>query len=200
MNRAMNFVISAIGLVVLSPVLAALALLIRINMGGPVMFSQIRSGKGGTPFFIHKFRTMRHLNGPNGQPLPDAERMTRLGSFLRRSSLDELPGLWNVVRGEMNLVGPRPLLHQYHDLYNADQFRRFEVRGGITGWAQVNGRNAVTWEEKFDLDIWYVDNRSLALDLRILAMTLKKVVAGSGVSQDGEATMEVFRGTPPNRA
>jgi len=182
----------------LSPVIALIALASRMTMGGPVIFSQIRTGLAGEPFRIHKFRTMREEAGSDGRPLPDSDRITRLGALLRRTSLDELPGLWNVVRGEMNLVGPRPFMHQYHDLYNAQQFRRFEVRGGITGWAQVNGRNAVTWEEKFDLDVWYVDNRSLMLDLRILVMTVKKVVAGCDIAQDTETTMEVFRGTPPS--
>jgi sugar transferase EpsL len=179
----------------LSPVLAAIAALVAVSMGRPILFRQHRPGLGGRPFTILKFRTMADSHDANGQPLPDAMRITRLGRFLRRTSLDELPELVNVLRGDMSLVGPRPLLSDYLPLYSQEQGRRHDVRPGITGWSQVNGRNALTWEEKFALDAWYVDNRSLRLDLRILRMTIGSVVKGEGIAHRGVATMEPFRGS-----
>ncbi len=186
---------AAAGLLVLSPVLLAVALLIRLRMGSPVLFSQQRPGLHGRPFHVLKFRSMRHATGPDGRPLPDHERLTALGRFLRASSLDELPQLLNVLVGDLSLVGPRPLLMQYLPRYTPEQARRHEVKPGITGWAQVNGRNAISWEEKFALDVWYVDHWSLTLDLRILALTALKVVRRSGISRDGHATMPEFMGT-----
>ncbi len=189
--------ISASLLVVAAPLLCVLALLIRFKLGSPILFRQVRPGLGARPFEMMKFRTMTDARGADGQLLPDGDRLTRFGRFLRASSLDELPGLVNVVKGEMSLVGPRPLLMQYVPLYNSYQTRRHEVRPGITGWAQVNGRNALSWDQKFALDIWYVDNRSFLLDLRILAMTALKVVKRDGISAAGEATMAPFRGNEP---
>jgi len=164
-------------------------------MGSPVIFRQERPGLHGRPFRMIKFRTMRNATDAAGNPLPDAQRMTRVGTFLRSSSIDELPELWNVLRGEMSLVGPRPLLMEYLPLYSPEQARRHDVKPGITGWAQINGRNALSWDEKFALDVWYVDNRSFLLDLKILALTVKKVVVREGISQQGQATMEKFRGS-----
>ena len=171
-----------------------LALLICWNMGPPALFRQQRPGRNGQPFILFKFRTMKDANGPDGQPLPDAERLTPLGEFIRRSSLDELPQLLNVLRGDMSLVGPRPLLMEYLPLYSARQARRHEVRPGITGWAQVNGRNALGWPDKLEMDVWYVENRSFLLDVKILLLTVGRVVSRSGISQPGAATMEKFRG------
>jgi len=176
-----------------------LALLIRWKMGPPALFRQQRPGRNGEPFILLKFRTMRDANGADGQPLPDAERLTPLGEFVRRSSLDELPQLLNVLRGDMSLVGPRPLLMEYLPLYSARQARRHEVRPGITGWAQVNGRNALGWPQRVELDVWYVENRSFLLDLKILMLTVGRVVSRSGISQPGAATMEKFRGNEPER-
>lgn len=184
-------------LVLLSPLLAAIASAVRIRMGTPVLFRQERPGLHGRPFTLLKFRTMSDRRGADGQPLPDADRLTGLGRFLRRTSLDELPELANVVRGEMSLVGPRPLLTEYLPLYTPDQARRHEVRPGITGWTQVNGRNALTWEEKFVLDVWYVDHRSMYLDLEILFKTGGQVISGRGVSAPGHATMERYTGPRP---
>lgn len=180
---------------VLWPVLALLTCLIRLKLGAPVFFSQARPGLHGKPFRMIKFRSMTDARGPDGQLLPDAERLTPFGSFLRSSSLDELPGLWNVLVGNMSLVGPRPLLMEYLPLYSLEQARRHEVRPGITGWAQVNGRNAISWEEKFALDVWYVDNQSIWLDIKILILTVKKVFVREGISAAGEATMSKFTGT-----
>ena len=194
-ERMMDMLGAGFGLVVLSPFLLALALLIRLTMGSPVLFRQIRPGLNGAAFEMLKFRTMRELRDDSGELLSDAERLTWLGRFLRSTSLDELPELWNVLRGDMSLVGPRPLLMEYLDLYTAEQARRHEVRPGITGWAQINGRNALSWERKFELDVWYVDNRSLWLDIRIILITLWRVVAREGISGDGEATMSRFRGS-----
>lgn len=194
MKRVFDFVVAAVALVVLSPVLLLVALMIRRKLGSPVLFSQMRPGLNARPFRMVKFRTMRDAIDRNGNPLPDAERMTPFGARLRAMSIDELPELWNVLRGEMSLVGPRPLLMQYVPLYSPEQARRHEVRPGVTGWAQVNGRNALGWDEKFRLDTWYVDNRSFALDLRILWLTVRKVVVREGISADGEATMAPFRG------
>jgi lipopolysaccharide/colanic/teichoic acid biosynthesis glycosyltransferase len=186
---------AAAGLVLLAPVLLATAGAIRATMGPPVLFRQERPGRGGRPFRVAKFRTMREARGPDGSPLPDAERLTRLGRFLRATSLDELPQLWNVLEGDLSLVGPRPLLVEYLPRYTPEQARRHEVLPGITGWAQVNGRNALTWEEKFALDVWYVDHWSLALDLRILATTMLRVLRREGISSEGHATMPEFTGT-----
>jgi lipopolysaccharide/colanic/teichoic acid biosynthesis glycosyltransferase len=164
-------------------------------MGKPVFFRQIRPGRYGKPFQMVKFRTMRDALDANGNPLPDSERLTRLGRFLRSSSIDELPELWNVLKGEMSLVGPRPLLMEYLPLYSPDQDRRHEVRPGVTGWAQINGRNAISWDQKFALDVWYVDNRSFWLDVKIIWLTLRKVVKREGISAAGEATMPKFEGS-----
>jgi len=196
MKRTMDIALAAAALALLSPVLLLVALLIRLTMGRPVLFRQLRPGLHGEPFELLKFRTMRDAVDARGMPLPDGERLTRLGRFLRASSLDELPELWNVLKGEMSLVGPRPLLMEYLPFYSAEQARRHEVRPGLTGWAQVNGRNALSWEEKFQLDIWYVDNRSLGLDLKILCLTVLKVLKRDGISAEGEATMPKFSGTP----
>jgi len=195
MSRWLTVSIAALALTVLLPVIAVVSVLIRVTMGGPVLFRQERTGQGGAPFELLKFRTMLDARDARGELLSDDERTTRLGALLRKTSLDELPGLINVVLGDMNLVGPRPVLHDYYELFNTDQLRRFDVRGGVTGWAQVNGRNGLTWEDKFELDTWYVDNRSLLLDLKILLMTVGVVVSGSGVSASETITMERFQGT-----
>jgi len=171
-----------------------LALLIRVRMGSPVIFGQVRPGLRGKPFRMIKFRTMLDAVDAQGNPLPDDQRLTRLGSFLRSTSLDELPELWNVLKGDMSLVGPRPLLMEYLPLYSPEQARRHDVRPGVTGWAQVNGRNALSWDEKFKLDVWYVDNQSLWLDIKILFMTVKKVLVREGISAEGEVTMSKFTG------
>lgn len=194
MKRALDILGAAIGLIVFSPILIAISLMIRREMGSPVLFSQTRPGHNGKPFQMIKFRTMRYAIDTDGRPLPDAERLTKLGQFLRASSLDELPELWNVLKGEMSLVGPRPLLMEYLPLYSPEQARRHEVRPGITGWAQVNGRNAISWDEKFALDVWYVDNQSLWLDLKIIWLTIRKVIKRDGISAKGEATMSKFTG------
>lgn len=196
LKRLFDFLMALFGLVVLSPVFAILAWQIRKKLGSPVLFSQTRPGLHGKPFQMVKFRTMRDAVGPDGQPLPDSERMTPFGSFLRSASLDELPELWNVLKGDMSLVGPRPLLMEYLPLYSPEQARRHEVRPGVTGWAQINGRNALSWEEKFHLDVWYVDNQSFWLDLKILALTVKKVFVREGISATGEVTMPRFTGSP----
>ena len=196
LKRSFDLAVAGVALVVLSPLLLCLALLIWITMGRPVLFSQVRPGLRATPFRMYKFRTMREALDPSGRPLPDAARMTRFGTWLRSTSLDELPELWNVVRGEMSLVGPRPLLMEYVPRYSPEQARRHEVRPGITGWAQVNGRNALEWPARFALDVWYVDHRSFALDLRILFLTAWRVVRREGITQEGQATMEPFRGNP----
>ena len=193
-KRCMDMVGSGLGLVIFSPILMVLAILIRIRMGRPVMFKQMRPGLHGKPFYMYKFRTMTNKKDEQGNLFSDEQRLTRLGRFLRSSSLDELPELFNVIKGDMSLVGPRPLLMQYLDRYTSEQARRHEVKPGITGWAQVNGRNAITWEEKFALDVWYVDNRSLLLDIKILAMTVVKVFRREGISAAGEATMTEFMG------
>lgn len=194
MKRLLDIVLSAIALVLLFPILITVLVLIRLQLGKPVLFSQIRPGQYDKPFKMIKFRTMRDAVDAQGHPLPDGQRMTKLGSFLRSTSLDELPELWNVFKGDMSLVGPRPLLMEYLPLYSPEQARRHEVRPGITGWAQVNGRNAISWEEKFKLDVWYVDNQSFWLDLKILRMTILSVLRKSGINQTGQATMEKFRG------
>lgn len=194
LKRLFDVVASFFGLLLLSPVIAVVAWQVRRKLGTPVLFRQVRPGLHGKPFEMIKFRTMKDACDAHGNPLPDSERMTAFGSFLRSSSLDELPGLWNVLKGEMSLVGPRPLLMEYLPLYNAQQYRRHEVRPGVTGWAQVNGRNALSWEDKFKLDVWYVDNRSIWLDVKIVFLTLKKVFIREGISADGEVTMSKFTG------
>ncbi len=195
-KRALDLMAAVLALIILSPVLLALALIVRLQLGAPVLFRQQRPGLHGKRFRMAKFRTMTSARDAQGNLLPDAQRLTSFGRFLRSTSLDELPELWNVVRGDMSLVGPRPLLIQYLPLYSPEQARRHEVRPGITGWAQVNGRNAISWEQKFEYDVWYVDHLSLWLDLRIIAQTLAKIVRREGISQAGEATMEVFTGSP----
>ena len=194
MKRLMDILGAATGLILLSPVLVVLYVWIRRDMGAPVFFRQTRPGRGGRPFQMIKFRSMRDAKGPDGQPLPDAERLTPLGRKLRSSSLDELPELWNVLKGDMSLVGPRPLLMEYLPLYSAEQARRHEVRPGISGWAQVNGRNALSWPEKFELDVWYVDNRTIWLDLKVVWLTIVKIIRRDGISAAGEATMPKFTG------
>ncbi len=194
-KRALDILASGILLVLLAPVLIAIAVLLRVSIGSPVLFRQQRPGKSGLPFEIIKFRTMLNDLDGRGHYLPDAERMTAIGSFLRNTSLDELPELWNVFKGNMSLVGPRPLLMEYLPLYSREQARRHEVRPGITGWAQVNGRNALSWEEKFLLDQWYVDHVGLALDVHILLRTVRKVFAREGISAEGDVTMPRFTGT-----
>jgi len=196
-KRLFDIVASAAALLLLSPVIALVAWKVRKNLGSPVLFRQQRPGRDGKPFEMVKFRTMRDAVDAKGNALPDAERMTPFGSFLRASSLDELPELWNVLKGDMSLVGPRPLLMEYLPLYSAEQYRRHDVRPGVTGWAQINGRNALSWEDKFRLDVWYVDNRSLWLDVKILFLTVKKVVKKDGISADGEVTMSKFTGNRP---
>jgi sugar transferase EpsL len=194
MKRAFDLIATAAGLLVLLPLLLVLAALIRIKHGAPILFRQSRPGLNGTAFELLKFRTMTDARDRNGNLLSDADRLTGLGHFLRSTSLDELPELWNVLRGDMSLVGPRPLLMEYLPLYSEEQARRHEVRPGITGWAQVNGRNAISWEEKFALDVWYVDNQSFWLDIKILWLTFWRVVKRDGISAEGEATMPKFTG------
>jgi lipopolysaccharide/colanic/teichoic acid biosynthesis glycosyltransferase len=194
LKRVFDIVASSLGLLVLSPVILVVAWKIRSRLGSPVIFRQVRPGLGGKPFEMIKFRTMLDATDEFGNPLPDGERMTPFGRFLRSSSLDELPELWNVLKGDMSLVGPRPLLMEYLPLYNEVQYRRHEVRPGVTGWAQVNGRNAISWKDKFSLDVWYVDNRSFFLDMKIIALTLKKVIVRDGINAEGEATMSKFTG------
>lgn len=193
-KRLFDIFVAAAALVALSPVLAVLAVQVARKMGRPVLFVQVRPGKDAKPFRMLKFRTMRDAVGPDGTPLPDAERLTPLGAWLRATSLDELPELWNVLRGDMSLVGPRPLLMEYLPLYSPEQARRHEVRPGITGWAQINGRNAISWDEKFAHDIWYVDNAGFLLDLRILAGTVRKVLARADIDDAGGVGQERFRG------
>ena len=193
-KRTLDVLVSVAALVVLFPVIAVVALLIHRELGTPVLFCQTRPGKDGKPFQIVKFRTMLDAVDTQGNSLPDSERMTEFGHLLRSTSLDELPGLWSVLKGEMSLVGPRPLLMEYLPLYSKEQYRRHDVRPGITGWAQVNGRNAISWENKFELDVWYVDNRSFWLDVKILVLTVKKVIVRDGISGDGEVTMGKFTG------
>lgn len=194
MKRLFDILGALIGLVLFSPVMVILFLKIRSDMGSPVLFRQTRPGKGGRPFEMVKFRSMKDAYCPDGTPLPDAERITSLGRKLRSSSADELPELWNVLKGDMSLVGPRPLLMEYLPLYTAEQARRHDVRPGVTGWAQINGRNAISWEQKFALDVWYVENRTLWLDLKIIWLTIRKVVKSEGVSAAGQATMSKFKG------
>ena len=195
-KRTFDFLVAGIIGLIFAPLMIILALLIRCVLGSPVLFKQERPGLGATRFYIYKFRTMGDKRNVNGDLLIDAERMSRFGQLLRSTSLDELPSLWNVLKGEMSLVGPRPLLMEYLPLYNSVQARRHEVKPGVTGWAQVNGRNAIGWDEKFKLDVWYVDHQSLWLDIKIILLTLKKVFFRDGISAKGEATMPKFTGTP----
>lgn len=194
MKRLFDLVLSLTCLLVLALPMLVLWVLVHRKLGSPVLFHQVRPGLHGRPFLMVKFRTMTDERSPDGELLPDIQRLTAFGRFLRASSLDELPELWNVLRGEMSLVGPRPLLMEYLPLYSPEQMRRHEVRPGITGWAQVNGRNAVSWDERFGLDVWYVDHRSLWLDIRILGLTVCKVIVREGISAQGEATMPRFTG------
>lgn len=193
-KRISDILVASLGLMVLSPMVVVLALLIRTNIGSPILFAQQRPGLHGKPFTIYKFRTMTDARDNEGNLLPDAERLTRLGRFLRSTSLDEVPELFNVLKGEMSLVGPRPLLMKYLPLYTEEQARRHEVHPGITGWAQINGRNAISWEEKFALDVWYVEHCSFWLDLKIIALTIWKVLRREGINHQGEATMSEFMG------
>ncbi|MEM7093784.1 MAG: sugar transferase [Actinomycetota bacterium] len=195
-KRVFDVAAAGLGLLLLSPVLAIVALVVRFRIGRPVLFRQQRSGLGGEPFDILKFRSMLDTRGPDAELLPDDQRQSTIGSMLRKYSLDEFPALLNVLRGEMSVVGPRPFIHDYWELYTPEQARRCEVRPGITGWAQINGRNELTWEQKFDLDVWYVDHRSLWLDVKILAATIGKVLRGEGISSAGTTTAPRFTGTP----
>jgi lipopolysaccharide/colanic/teichoic acid biosynthesis glycosyltransferase len=197
-KRALDVVGAGAALALTAPVMAVTAVAVARELGRPVLFRQVRPGLHGAPFTMFKFRTMRDATDAHGRALPDAERLTSLGRFLRASSLDELPELWNVLRGDMSLVGPRPLLMQYLPLYSREQARRHDVKPGITGWAQIHGRNALSWDEKFALDLWYVDHASLWLDLRILAGTVRAVLRKDGISHAGDATMPVFTGPRPS--
>ena len=194
-KRIFDIVVSAVALLFLSPVIIIVNLKVAKNLGKPVLFRQARPGLYGKIFEMIKFRSMRDAVDKNGNILPDSERLTPFGEQLRSSSVDELPGLWNVLKGDMSLVGPRPLLVEYLPLYSQEQAKRHNVRPGITGWAQVKGRNAISWEQKFKLDVWYVENQSLWLDFKILFLTVKKVIVKDGISADGEATMSKFEGT-----
>jgi len=194
MNRLRDLILVLIAAPLWLPLIAIVALLVALRLGSPTLFRQPRTGLRGRSFVLYKFRTMRDEVGPDAKPLPDSERLTSFGRMLRSTSLDELPSLWNVIKGEMSLVGPRPLLPEYLALYNSRQLRRHEVRPGITGWAQVNGRNAVGWQERLEMDVWYVENRSFLLDCRILLRTFIQVFRRAGISQPGHATMEPFRG------
>lgn len=197
-KRALDLALTIVGGAILLPFLLLIALAVYLTMGRPVLFCQRRPGLRGEPFELYKFRTMREIKDEQGRLLPDSERLTRFGRFLRSLSMDELPELWNVLRGEMSLVGPRPLLMQYLERYTPEQARRHEVLPGITGWAQINGRNALTWEDKFRFDVWYVDNRTLWLDIKILFITLWKAIKREGISQQGHATAEEFMGNAEN--
>ncbi len=194
-KRLLDLLVAACAFLLLLPLHVVLALIIWLTMGSPVLFAQHRPGLHGKPFVLYKFRTMTDANDASGKPLPDAQRLTPLGRFLRRTSLDELPELLNVLKGDMSLVGPRPLLMQYLDRYTPEQMRRHDVLPGITGWAQVNGRNALTWEEKFALDLWYVEHQSFQLDLKIIALTAWRVLRREGISHGAEATMPEFMGS-----
>ena len=195
MKRIFDLLVSIVAFVAFLPILAMIYGLIRWKMGSPVLFRQLRPGLDAEPFEMIKFRTMLDASDQNGDQLSDAERLTKLGIFLRSSSIDELPELWNVIKGDMSLVGPRPLLMEYLPLYSEEQSQRHDARPGITGWAQINGRNAISWEEKFEHDVWYVKNRSFLLDLKILLLTVRRVFMRKGISAEGEATMAKFQGT-----
>jgi lipopolysaccharide/colanic/teichoic acid biosynthesis glycosyltransferase len=193
-KRLLDLGLTIPGLVIISPLLVSIAALVGISLGWPVLFTQLRAGYRGRPFFVYKFRSMTDQRDPDGELLPDDKRLTRMGRFLRSTSLDELPELFNVVKGEMSLVGPRPLLVQYLERYSPEQARRHDALPGVTGWAVINGRNALTWEEKFQLDVWYVDHRTFTLDIKILLSTIWKVLIREGISQPGQATAEEFMG------
>lgn len=195
MKRTIDLVLSLMLLVILSPILLVIAMVIRLKMGAPILFKQQRPGKNGQSFYLYKFRTMTMSSEDNNGPLSDADRLTALGQLLRKYSIDELPQLFNVLKGDMSLVGPRPLLKEYLPLYTPEQRLRHEVRPGITGWAQVNGRNAITWEEKFTLDTWYVKNQTFTLDIKILLLTIAKVFKKDGITQPGHVTTEKFTGS-----
>ncbi|WP_180176276.1 MULTISPECIES: sugar transferase [unclassified Acinetobacter] len=199
LKRVLDVMIASTALLLLSPVYFFVAYKVRKNLGSPVLFRQLRPGLHGKPFEMIKFRSMKDAVDENGNPLPDSERLTPFGQMLRSSSLDEMPELWNVIKGEMSIVGPRPLLMEYLPLYNSEQAKRHNVRPGMTGHAQVNGRNAISWEEKFKLDTWYVENQSLWLDFKIMLKTVKKVLAKDDISAEGEATMTKFTGTPEQK-
>lgn len=199
MKRLFDFTAASIGILVVSPIILGTAVVVKKNIGSPIIFKQTRPGQFGKPFDVYKFRTMTNETDENGNLLPDSNRLTETGKFLRKYSLDELPQLVNVIKGDISLVGPRPLLMEYNDLYNEEQRRRLEVKPGITGWAQVNGRNALSWEEKFDLDVWYVENQSFLLDMYILYLTLYKVVKPEGINNSNETTMPLFEGTEIHR-
>ena len=195
MKSLFDLILSFIGLLFLLPIIILIVLLVRLKLGSPVFFKQARPGLNGEIFNMYKFRTMTNECDKSGVLLSDKDRLTKFGKFLRLTSLDELPELWNVLKGDMSLVGPRPLLVEYLSLYSERQFRRHEVKPGITGWAQVNGRNAISWDEKFELDVWYVDNQSIWLDIKILWMTVKKVIMRDGISQKNHVTMDKFKGS-----
>jgi sugar transferase EpsL len=194
-KRLIDFAVALLMLIVLSPILLVTAVAVRVSMGSPVLFSQLRPGLREKIFKLYKFRTMLEMNDENGRPLPDEQRLTVLGKFIRAFSLDELPQLWNVLKGDLSVVGPRPLLIEYLDRYDPVQRRRHLARPGITGWAQVNGRNAISWEQKFEYDVYYVDHWSFGLDVKIFFITIWKVIAREGISQEGKATMEKFMGS-----
>jgi lipopolysaccharide/colanic/teichoic acid biosynthesis glycosyltransferase len=198
-KRLIDLFCASLGLLLLSPVMAWAAVMIRRKMSPPAIFAQPRAGKGGALFRLYKFRSMTDERDASGQLLPDEGRLTDLGKWLRRTSIDELPQLWNVIKGDMSIVGPRPLLPEYVPLYSETERRRLEALPGITGWAQVNGRNAISWQEKFALDVWYVDNRSVSLDVRIILLTIKKALLREGISAQGEATMPRFLGSGDRR-
>ena len=195
LKRLLDIVIASIALILLSPLYAFVAYKVKKNLGSPILFRQVRPGLNGKPFEMIKFRTMKDAADEQGNPLPDSERLTPFGKMLRSSSLDEMPELWNVIKGDMSVVGPRPLLMEYLPLYNEEQAKRHDVRPGMTGHAQVNGRNAIGWEEKFKLDTWYVENQSTALDFKIMLKTVQKVIAKEDISAEGEVTMTKFKGT-----
>jgi len=199
LKRSLDIVIASTALILLSPVYFYVAYKVRKNLGSPVLFRQLRPGLHGKPFEMIKFRTMKDAVDGQGNPLPDSERLTPFGKMLRASSLDEMPELWNVIKGEMSIVGPRPLLMEYLPLYNAEQAKRHNVRPGITGYAQVNGRNAISWEKKFELDTWYVENQSLWLDFKIMLKTIRKVLAKDDISAEGEVTMSKFTGSAEHK-
>ena len=198
-KRLLDIVIASTALILLSPVYLIVSRKVKKNLGSPVLFRQVRPGLHGQPFEMIKFRTMKDAIDAEGHPLPDSERLTPFGKMLRATSLDEMPELWNVIKGDMSIVGPRPLLMEYLPLYNSDQAKRHNVRPGITGHAQVNGRNAISWEKKFELDTWYVEHQSLWLDFKIMLKTVKKVIAKDDISAEGEATMSKFTGTPEQK-
>lgn len=196
MKRLFDFTAASVGILAVSPLIIGTAIVVKKKIGSPIIFKQTRPGQFGKPFDVYKFRTMTNETDENGELLPDSKRLTDTGKFLRKYSLDELPQLINVIKGDISLVGPRPLLMEYNDLYNAEQRRRLDVKPGITGWAQVNGRNALSWEEKFELDVWYVDHQSFMLDMYILYLTVIKVFKSEGINQVGSVTAEKFTGTP----